>query len=155
MSLWGTSAQPKVPRTSYSSYTYVCSELQQQLKNSLFQGGVEKTNKSELRNRLTYRVLIYIFEVRIKTFFLKWEISRSKSQFEIFFFEKTALFFLRLEAKFFMSPCYHARHLQQIHCFKIFCRMYGLIVMLTIPTSKVHLSILILIDIFNKICIQF
>ena len=93
MSLWGTSAQPKVPRTSYSSYTYVCSELQQQLKNSLFQGGVEKTNKSELRNRLTYRVLIYIFEVRIKTFFLKWEISRSKSQFEIFFFKKTAFFF--------------------------------------------------------------
>ena len=43
---------------------------------------VEKTNKSELRNRLTYRVLIYIFEVRMKTFFPKWEISRSKSQFK-------------------------------------------------------------------------
>ena len=35
-------------------------------------GRVKKTNKSELWNRLTYRVLIYIFEVRIKTFFLKW-----------------------------------------------------------------------------------
>ena len=31
-------------------------------------GRVEKTNKSELRNRLTYRVLIYIFEVGMKTF---------------------------------------------------------------------------------------
>ena len=30
-----------------------------------------KTNKSELWNRLTYRVLIYIFEVGMKTFFLK------------------------------------------------------------------------------------
>ena len=146
MSLWGTSAQPKVPRTSYSSYTYVCSELQQQLKNSLFQGGVEKTNKSELRNRLTYRVLIYIFEVRMKTFFLKWKISRSKSQFENFFLKKQPFFiFLRLEAEFFLSPCYHARHLQQIHCFKIFCRMYGLVVMLTITRSKVHLSILIVV----------
>jgi hypothetical protein len=48
----------------------------------LLWGRVEKTNKSELRNRLTYRVLIYIFEVGMKTFFLKWEISRSKSQFE-------------------------------------------------------------------------
>ena len=28
-------------------------------------------NKSELRNRLTYRVLIYIFEVRINFFYLK------------------------------------------------------------------------------------
>ena len=28
----------------------------------------EKTNKSELRNHLTYRVLIYIFEVGMKTF---------------------------------------------------------------------------------------
>ena len=30
---------------------------------------VKKTNKSELQSRLTYRVLIYIFEVRMKTFF--------------------------------------------------------------------------------------
>ena len=45
-----------------------------------FRGRVEKTNKSELRNPLTYRVLIYIFEVGMKTFFLNWEISRSKSQ---------------------------------------------------------------------------
>ena len=34
-------------------------------------GRVEKTNKSEIRNRLTYRVLIHIFEVGMKTFFLK------------------------------------------------------------------------------------
>ena len=58
----------------------------------LLWGRVEKTNKSELQNRLTYRVLIYIFEVGMKTFFLKWEILRSKSQFENFFFEKTAFF---------------------------------------------------------------
>ena len=31
---------------------------------------VEKTNKSELLNHLTYRGLIYIFEVGMKTFFL-------------------------------------------------------------------------------------
>ena len=48
----------------------------------LLWGKVEKTNKSELWNRLTYRVLIYIFEVGMKTFFLNWEISRSKSQFK-------------------------------------------------------------------------
>jgi len=30
---------------------------------------VEKTIKSELGNPLTYRVLIYIFEARMKTFF--------------------------------------------------------------------------------------
>ena len=95
-----------------------------------------KTNKSELWNRLTYRVLIYIFEVGMKTLFLKWEISRSKSQFEIFFLKKHPFFlFLRLEAEFFLSPC-HARHLQQIHWFKIFCRMFGLVVMLTIPKSS-------------------
>ena len=95
----------------------------------LLWGRVEKTNKSELWNRLTYRVLIYIFEVGMKTFFFKWEISRSKSQFE-----KNGLFFLRLEAELFLSPCYHARHLQQIRWFKIFCSTYGLAVMLTITT---------------------
>ena len=34
-------------------------------------GSVEKTNKSELWNPLTYRFLIYIFEVGMETFFLK------------------------------------------------------------------------------------
>ena len=52
-----------------------------------------------------------------------------------YFFWKNGLFFLRSEAEFFLSPCYHARHLQQFQWFKIFCRMYGLVVMLTIPTS--------------------
>jgi hypothetical protein len=80
----------------------------------------------------------------MKAFFLKLEISRLKSQFDFFFFFKKG-FFWRLEANFFLSPCYLARHLQQIHCFKIFCRMYGLVVMLTIPTSKVHLTILIVV----------
>ena len=51
------------------------------LYNKAASGRVEKTNKSELWNRLTFRVLIHIFEVGIKTFFLKREISRSKSQF--------------------------------------------------------------------------
>ena len=50
--------------------------------------------------------------------------------------KKTAPFFLRMEAEFFFSPCYHARHLQQIHLFKIFCRMYCLVLMLTIPRSS-------------------
>ena len=69
--------------------------------------------------------------------------SRSKSQFEIFSFKKTAFFFFsRLEAEFFLSPCHHARHLQQIHWFKIFCRMYGLAVMLTIPRSSTCLLLI-------------
>ena len=38
-------------------------------------------------------------------------------------------------------PCYQTRHLQQIHWNKIFCRMYGLGVMLTMATSKLYLSI--------------
>ena len=76
----------------------------------------------------------------MKTIFLKWEISRSKSQFEKKI-KKTAFFFFRLEAEFFLSPCYHARHLQQIHWFKIFCRIYGLAVMLTITRSS-HMSLI-------------
>ena len=38
-----------------------------------FRGRVEKTNKSELWNPLIYRVLIYIFEVGMKTFFFSTE----------------------------------------------------------------------------------
>ena len=50
-------------------------------------GRVEKTNKSKLRNLLTYRVLIYIFEVGMKTFFLKWENPNlKKSKAASFFF---------------------------------------------------------------------
>ena len=40
---------------------------------------VERTNKSELRNCLTYRVLIYIFEVRMKTFFFSNEKFRGRN----------------------------------------------------------------------------
>ena len=48
-------------------------------------------------------VLIYIFEDGMKTFFLKWESSRSKSQFEKKYLKKTASFFFRLEAEFFWA----------------------------------------------------
>ena len=41
---------------------------------------------------------------------------------------------MRLEAEFFLNPWYHARHLQQIHWFKIFCRMH--VVMPTMPRSS-------------------
>ena len=34
----------------------------------------------------------------------------------------------------FLSPCYHAQHLQQIHWIQIFCKMYGLAVNLSVPT---------------------
>ena len=47
----------------------------------------------------------------------------------------------RLEADFFLIPCYHEKHLQQIYCNKIFGRMYGLGVMLTMTTSKLHILI--------------
>ena len=51
------------------------------------------------------------------------------------------IFFLRLEAEFFLSPCYHARHLQQIHWNQIFCKMHGLASNLSIPT-RMHLSLI-------------
>ena len=41
------------------------------IKNLFKKGRKEKTNKLELWNRLTCRVLIHIFEVGMKTFFLK------------------------------------------------------------------------------------
>ena len=85
---------------------------------------------------MTYRVLIYIFEVGMKTFFLKWEIAMSKSQFEKKNQENGLFLFWGWRLNFFLSPCHHERHLQQIHWFKIFCRMYGLVVMLTIPSSS-------------------
>ena len=77
-----------------------------------------------------------IFEVGMKTF------SNEKFRGGNPNFKKTAFFFLRFEAEFFFSPCHHARHLQQIHWFKIFCRMYGLAVMLTIPTSSTCLLLI-------------
>ena len=55
------------------------------------------------------------------------------------------IFFLWLEADFFLIPCYHPKHLQQIHWNKIFCNMYGLGMMLTMKTSKLHLSIQIVV----------
>ena len=42
-------------------------------------------------------------------------------------------------------PCYHSRHLQKIHKNKMFCRMYGLGVMLDIARPKVHISIQIVV----------
>ena len=98
----------------------------------------EEEYKSQI-NQNFGRGLIYIFEVGMKTFFLIWEFSMSKSQLKKNL--KNSLIFLKLEAEFFLSPCCHAIHLQQICWFKIFSRMYGLIVMLTITTSKVHLPI--------------
>ena len=44
-----------------------------------FRRRVEKTNKSELRNPLTYRGLIYIFEAGKKTFRLSCQFLRPKS----------------------------------------------------------------------------
>ena len=52
--------------------------------------------------------------------------------------EKTA--FLRFEADFFV-PMLSYKAFAKIHCFKIFCKMYGLVVMLSIPTPKLHPSI--------------
>ena len=56
--------------------------------------------------------------------------------------EKRPHFFFEVGGRFFLSPCYHARYLQQIHWFKIFCRMYGLVVMLTILTMSLINKIL-------------
>ena len=39
-------------------------------------------------------------------------------------------------------PCYHKRHLQQIHWNQIFCRMYGLSVIGSVPTSTTSRSII-------------
>jgi hypothetical protein len=50
--------------------------------------------------------------------------------------KKMPSFFFEVGAWIFLSPCHHARHLQQVHWLKIFCRMYGLVVMLTIPRSS-------------------
>ena len=46
------------------------------------------------------------------------------------------VFFSENGGWFFLILCYHAKHLQQIHWNKIFCTMYGLCMMLTIPTSS-------------------
>ena len=46
---------------------------------TLPRGRVQKTNKSELWNHLTYRVLIYIFEVGMKTFFFSTEKFRGRN----------------------------------------------------------------------------
>ena len=48
---------------------------------------------------------------------------------------KTTSFVLRLEAYFFLIPCYHTKNLQQIHWVNFF---YGLGVMLNMTTSKLH-----------------
>ena len=48
-----------------------------------FIGIVERMNKSELRNPLTYRGLIYIFKVGRKTFRLSCQFSRPKSQISL------------------------------------------------------------------------
>ena len=67
------------PRTHHGVKSYILgSPASRDSFNWRYVEKVEKTNKSELWNRLTYRVLIYIFEVGMKTFRLNWEISRSK-----------------------------------------------------------------------------
>ena len=67
-----------------------------------FWGWVEKKNKSELQNTLTYRVRIYIFEVRINFFYLKW--PKIEVKIPILKNEKRPQnFFLRLEADFFLA----------------------------------------------------
>ena len=62
-------------RTAAYSIVTIClfgfAAVASTIKQPLFKGRMEKTNKSELWNRLTYRILTYIFEVRIKTFYLK------------------------------------------------------------------------------------
>ena len=66
------------------SFTFVLSCSSSKKASTIKQplwGRIEKTNKPELWNR-THRVLIHIFEIGMKTFFLRWEISRSKSQFK-------------------------------------------------------------------------
>ena len=50
-------------------------------------------------------------------------------------------FFFDVEGWFFFISCYHLKRLRKIHWNKIFCGMYGLGVMLTMTTSKLHLSI--------------
>ena len=75
--------------------------------------------------------LFFFFEIFIFFFF--------------FFLNGLFYFFFEVGDWIFLSPCYHARHLQQTHWFKIFSRMYGLVVMLTIPRSKVHLCIPIVV----------
>ena len=113
---------------------------------------VEKTNKSELRNRLTYRVLIYIFEVRLKTFFLKMR----NFEVEIQILKKWKikkrphLFFWGWRLNFFW-----AHVITQDICNKFIDskfsvgwssrRMYGLVVMLTIPRSTT-MSLINMID---------
>ena len=68
----------------------------------------------------------------------------------IFFSKKLPFFFLRLEAEFFLSPCYHPRHLQQILWFKILCRMHGMAVMLTITRSS-HMSLINEIPTYSRV----
>ena len=68
---------------------------------TLLWGRVEKTNKSELWNRLTYRLLIYIFS-QMRNLEVKIPIW-------IFFFEKTSYFFWGWRLNFFLSPCYHTQ----------------------------------------------
>jgi len=66
---------------------------------------VEKTIKSELGNPLTYRVLIYIFEARMKTFFFSNEKFQGRNpNFKKLENKKRPHFiFLRLEAEFFLA----------------------------------------------------
>ena len=63
----------QLPKFYFFSFVIVKCAIMQPLNlqpSKHFRGRVEKTNKSELWNPLTYRVLIYIFEVGMKTFFL-------------------------------------------------------------------------------------
>ena len=91
---------------------------------------------------MTYRVLIYIFEVGMKTFFFS-QMRNFEVEIPIWnFFLKKRSFFWGWRLNFFWAHVI-TQHLQQIHWFKIFCMMYGLTVMLTITTSKVPCLLLL------------
>ena len=52
-----------------------------------------------------------------KLFFSNEKFRGRNPNLRSFFLKKTAFFFWGWRLNFFLSPCYHARHLQQIHWF--------------------------------------
>ena len=65
---------------------------------------VEKTNTHEISTGLTYSVLIYIFEVRMKTFFSNQKFRGRNPNLKKFKNKKLSHFiFLRLQADFFFA----------------------------------------------------
>ena len=83
----------------------------------------------------------------MKTFFSNQKLSGRNPNLIKIEIKNGLSFFSEVGGRIFLSPCYQARLLQQIYWFKIFCRMYGLIMMLTIPRS----STVSLINIYHPI----